>query len=138
MALKIDGLTIDEFQALSKDEMVGLVFCDRPVVFRVETAEILGQFRKSPDRLKVELAYIEGGGEGALPLIWNLASSYAISRGFKDVDWYVHAVNCANPNPKLRRVLLRKKFVVVEREGIRVFHLNQKLTKQEDASLSNP
>jgi len=130
MALRIDGLTVEEFEALTEEEMDGLVFRDGPVAFSVGSAEILGQFRKSQDRLEIELAHIEGGGEGALPLIWKLASGYASSRGFENVDWYVHAVNCANPNPKLRRVLLRKKFAIVEKDGVDVFYLNQKLAEQ--------
>ena len=127
MMLQIDGLTEEEFQALSDEEMDELVFCTRPVVFRVGTAEILGHFRKLEESVEIELAHIEGGGEGVLPLIWKLASSYASTRGFSELDWYVHAVNCVNPNPKLRRVLLRKKFVIVERDCSTVFHLKQKL-----------
>ena len=130
ISLKIDGLTSAEFQALSEEEMDGLVFCDHPVAFHIGSAEILGQFRKFQNRIEIELAHIEGGGEGALPLIWKLASSYARLRRFENIDWYVHAVNCANPNPKLQRVLLRKKFAIVEKDGVDVFYLNQKLAEQ--------
>ena len=131
MHLTIDGLTIEQFESLSDKEMDGLVFCERPVAFRIGSAEILGQFRKSEAALEVELAHIDGGGEGALPLIWKLASHYASTNGFRNIDWVVHAVNCANPNPKLRRVLVRKGFKIVHRQGAEVFHLNQLVSEQQ-------
>ena len=100
MALKIDGLTEAEFQALSDGEMDELVFCDRPVSFRIGSAEILGQFRRSQIRLEVELAHIEGGGEGALPLIWKLASSYASSPGNRENRVVCSRRELREPKPK--------------------------------------
>lgn len=35
-------------------------------------------------------------------------------RTLKEIEWLVHATNCARPNPKLRRVLERRGFEVVQ------------------------
>ena len=81
-------------------------------------AEILGQFRVTNDRLVLELAQIDGGGEGVLPTIWNLAERYARLEHLKTVEWIVHAVHCAKPNLRLRDVLKRRGFVVENLPGI--------------------
>jgi hypothetical protein len=64
-----------------------------------------------------ELAQIEAGGEGVLPALTALAQKYAKKRGLKKIEWVVHALNCAKPNPKLKRVMERRGFVVTEVEG---------------------
>ncbi len=52
-----------------------------PLVFRVGTATILGSFKLTSDTLLVELAYIEGGGEGALPSLASLVRRYGKRKG---------------------------------------------------------
>jgi hypothetical protein len=66
----------------------------------------------------VELAQIDGGGEGVLPTLTSLAHQYAMRRGLKRVEWVVHALNCAEPNLKLRRVMERRGFRVADVKGI--------------------
>ncbi len=110
--IDIEGLTPDEILALPDEEVDALILCDQPVIFRAGTAELLGQFRLEGNRLVMELAQVENGGEGVLPTLWVLAKRYARQRGLDQVEWIVHAVSCAKPNPKLRRVLERKGFVV--------------------------
>ena len=61
-------------------------------------------------QLIVELGHIDGGGEGVLLALWNLAREYASTRHIPQVEWIVHAVTCADPNLKLRRVLERRGF----------------------------
>ncbi len=65
----------------------------------------------------VELAHVDGGGEGVLPLLTSLVQLYAAKRKLRAVDWYVYATHCANPNLKLRRVLERRGFVVRAVDG---------------------
>ena len=123
-AIPIEGLNPDEILAMTDEEIGGLVFVDRPLVFRVGTAEILGQFRIVDKRLVVELAQIDGGGEGVLPTIWRVAERYTRKKGLGAVEWIVHAVNCAKPNLKLRRVLERRGFIVEEVPGTGIaYHL---------------
>jgi hypothetical protein len=55
---------------------------------------------------------VDGGGEGALPALAALAHRYALREGLSTIDWRVHAVHCARPNLKLRRVLERRGFTV--------------------------
>jgi hypothetical protein len=116
--ITIEGISPEDILTLSKEELHALVLCDEPLVFHVGSAEVLGQFRVTGNRLVLELAQIDGGGEGVLPTIWNLADQYARHESLKAVEWIVHAVNCANPNLKLRRILERRGFTVEKLRGI--------------------
>jgi hypothetical protein len=113
----LDGLTPDEVLALPDDELDALVLCGEPLVFRVGTAEILGRFWVAGGSLVLELGHIDGGGEGVLPTLAALAERYARRRGLSVLDRRVHALNCARPNPRLRRVLERRGFVVADVPG---------------------
>jgi hypothetical protein len=73
----IEGYSVDEILRLSNEQLDQFVFCGEPIVFRAGSAEILGKFERTPDRLILELAHIDGGGEGALPALGALASRYA-------------------------------------------------------------
>lgn len=115
--IEIEGLTPEEIENLPDDLMDGLVFCDEPLAFRMGSAEILGQFSIRGDILMVELAHIDGGGEGVLPTLWAVAHRYARRRGLAMIDWRIDATNCARPNPKLRPLLERKGFVVEDVQG---------------------
>jgi len=95
-----------------------------PLVFRAGSAIILGSFKIAWDRLVIELAQIEGGGEGVLVSLDSLAKRYAKLRDLSGVEWIVHAVSCAKPNLKFRRVLEHRGFIVKEIEGIgEAYHL---------------
>jgi len=80
----------------------------QPMVFRAGSARELGEFRRDKDRLVVELAQIERGGEGVLVSLGSLVQRYARLQGIESVEWIVHAVTCAKANLKLRRVLDRR------------------------------
>jgi hypothetical protein len=114
--IRIEGLTVGELLALPREEIKTLVFCGKPIVFSIGTAEVLGQFRLEPPRLVVELAQIDGGGEGVLKTLWRV-SEWIARDEVDEVEWVVHALNCANPNPKLRRVLEKVGFTVTQPPG---------------------
>lgn len=116
--INIEGYAPEEIINLPDEQLDALVLAGEPLVFRAGTAEILGEFQIRDQSLFVELAQIEGGGEGVLPTLAALARSYARKRGLKKVEWIVHALNCAKPNPKLRRVMERRGFIVTEVEGV--------------------
>ena len=101
------------------DEDLAALIAVGPMVFKVGTADVLGQMRLGNDRLIIELAHIEGGGEGVLFTLSRLAESFARQRGIGAIEWIVHAVNCAKPNVKLGRVLERRGFVVNDVPGYR-------------------
>ncbi|SFQ63349.1 hypothetical protein SAMN05216567_12312 [Variovorax sp. OK605] len=108
----LEGYTVDEVLQLPNEEFQALVLRDEPLVFKAGSADMLGRFKVDGDALVMELAHVDGGGEGALPSVAALASRYARRQGLAFVEWRVHAVHCANPNLKLRRVLERRGFVV--------------------------
>lgn len=108
----LDGYTVDEVLQLPNEELRVFVLRDEPLVFKVGSANMLGRFKVDGDALVMEPAYIDGGGEGALPSVAALASRYARRKGLTFIEWRVHAVHCANPNLKLRRVLERRGLVV--------------------------
>src|SRR5689334_14956831 len=113
----IEGYTPDQILMIPDEQLEKLLVLGQPIVFRAGTAQILGEFRASGDGLEVVLAQIEGGGEGVLPTLWLLAERYAARRKLLYVDWIVHALNCAMPNPKLRRVLERRGFTIQKVRG---------------------
>lgn len=115
--LLIEGYTPESILQLSDEELRAFVFTNEPLVFQAGSAQVLGQFQVKANRLVVELAQIDGGGEGILQTIWLLAERYARNRGLASVEWIVHAVHCAQPNLKLRRVLDRFGFKVREVPG---------------------
>jgi hypothetical protein len=94
------------------------VLIGEPLVFRVGSAVLLGSFKVEADRLQIELAQIEGGGEGVLVSLASLTKRYAMLHRLSGVEWIVHAVSCAKPNLKLRRILERRGFVVKQVAGV--------------------
>ena len=116
-SIQVEGLSVDELLTALNEDGEALVFCGSPIVFRAGTARVLGQFEIEGDRMVLELAHIDGGGEGVLPLLASIAQKYARGRGIKTIDWLVYATACANPNPKLRRVLDRRGFLVKDVVG---------------------
>ena len=114
--VQIDGLTSSDWLALSDAELDALVFVG-PVLFQAGTAEVLGEFRRSPAALTIVLAHIDGGGEGVLLGLWLLARQFARARGIPEIRWVVHAVTCAEPNRKLQRVLDKRGFQISTTEA---------------------
>jgi len=128
--INIEGYSADEILNLPDEQVDDFVLCGRPIVFRAGSAEILGEFKMNDQSLIVELAQIDGGGEGILPTLTSLAQKYAKKRGLKKVEWIVHALNCAEPNLKLRRVMERRAFQIVEIEGAgKAFYLVHEIDK---------
>ena len=115
--IDIEGYTHDAILDLPDEQLDALALSGEPLVFRAGTAEILAEFKVRGESLIVELAQIDGGGEGILPTLTSLAQKYAKKWGLKKVEWIVHALNCAEPNLKLRRVMERRGFQIVEIEG---------------------
>ena len=120
----IEGYSVDEILGLPNEQLDHFVFCGEPIVFRAGSAEILGKFERTPDRIILELAHIDGGGEGALPALGALASRYAARERLAFLEWRVHAVHCANPNLKLRHVLRKRGFAIKDVAGVgECYHL---------------
>jgi hypothetical protein len=121
--IRFEGLTEEEILRLPKESVKALILIDEPLVFRAGSATILGSFRLRSNRLIIELAQIEGGGEGVLISLASLTRRYARLNGLSEIEWIVHAVSCARPNPKLRRVLELRGFEVKNVEGVgEAFH----------------
>lgn len=110
--VSIEGFTPDEILGLSDAELAGLVPLGRPVVLVAGSAEVLGEIREQGDRIVVQLAHIDGGGEGVLSTIAVVCQRYARTRAFASIEWIVNAVHCERPNLKLRRVLERRGFTI--------------------------
>jgi hypothetical protein len=111
-ALLIEGYTADEILGLPNEDLKAIVLSDEPLVFKAGSANLLGRFKVEASTLVMELAHVDGGGEGALPALASLARRYALRESLELITWRVHAVHCARPNLKLRRVLERRGFTV--------------------------
>jgi hypothetical protein len=115
--INIEGFSPDEILAIPDEEMDQFFLIGWPVIFHAGSAEILGEFKLQDDALIIELAQIDGGGEGVLLILSSLSRRYAKKRGLNRVEWVVHALNCAEPNLKLRRVMERRGFKVKDVPG---------------------
>jgi len=113
-----EGLSENQILLLPADEIQNLILIGQPIVFRAGTASILGSFKIENSRLVVELAQIDGGGEGILIALSSLAHRFAETNLLQQVEWIVHAVSCAKPNLKLRRVLEKRGFELRDIPGI--------------------
>lgn len=116
--IKLEGYTANEILSMADEELNNFVFIGEPLVFLIGSAQILGEFRVKRESLIIELAQIEGGGEGVLQSLWLITEQYARKKNLQSVEWIVHAINCAKPNLKLRRVLIKKGFEIKDIEGI--------------------
>lgn len=115
--IPIEGFTSEQILALSPVELSAYITPGEPIVFKAGSAEILGRFWAEGTALVLELAQIEGGGEGVLRTIASLAERYSRREGLTALDWRVHAIHCAQPNLKLRRVLEHLGFQIREVTG---------------------
>ncbi len=115
--MRIEGYDAQEILELSDEHLEMLILNGEPLVFRAGTADILGQFQVIGLRLIIELAQIDGGGEGVLPTIASLAGKYAKRKHLQEIEWLVYATNCAKPNLRLRAMLERKDFMIRNVEG---------------------
>ncbi len=121
--IKFEGLLADEILALPVADVDELVFNGETVVVNIGSAQVLGQFSIRGEAMVIELAQIDGGGEGVLPAIGSLASKLARQRNISEIEWRVHAVSCAQPNLKLRKMLVRRGFEIRELEGVgEIYH----------------
>jgi hypothetical protein len=110
--VEIEGIVPEALLQSPLAELKELVFVDKPIAFRVGSADVLGQFALKEDRIVIELAQIDGGGEGVLPILWKLAPELARKCNVDTVEWIVHAIKCAKPNLKLRRVMTKMGFAI--------------------------
>ncbi len=62
-----------------------------------------------------------------LPALTVLIEKFARTQSLSAVEWVVHAVHCAKPNLKLKRVLESKGFVVKEVDGTTAYYYYQEL-----------
>lgn len=126
--MEIEGISLDALKALPADDVDTLLAFGRPITFRMGSASVLAEFNRREHDLLVNLAHIDGGGEGVLVLLWKVILTYARERGYQTICWNVHALTCANPNPRLQRFLRAKGFAeaVSEKHG-RVLALQQTL-----------
>jgi hypothetical protein len=121
----IEGMSENEILGLPLDQLRSLVGNAEPLVFRIGSATVLGEFRIDYDKLRLELAQIEGGGEGVLLTLGSLARRFAALNGIREIEWVVHAVHCAKPNLKLRRVLERRGFIVSVIDGVEAYRYSE-------------
>jgi len=124
--MEIDGLSLEAVKALPTEDLEELLAFGRPITFRMGTATVLAEFNRADEELAVNLAHIDGGGEGVVVSLWKLIARYARERGYKSIRWNVHALTCANPNPRLQGFLRNQGFEEANSEAYgRVLALRQ-------------
>lgn len=112
--IRLEGVTLEELRALSPEDQDALVPFGRAVTFHLGSANILAEFVERDGGLVVNLAHIDGGGEGVLLALWKLILGWAKARHRPFVRWNVFAATCADPNPRLLEFLRTNGFDEVE------------------------
>ena len=112
--VEIEGVTLGQLRAMPAAEQDELLAFGRPVSFDMGSATILAEFNREGGELIVNLAHVDGGGEGVLGLLWKLVQNYAAGRDYASIRWNVHALTCANPNARLQQFLRRSGFDEVD------------------------
>ncbi len=74
-------MTLKALKALPRDDLDTLLTFGRPITFRIGTANVLAEFNRAGNELAVNLAHVDGGGEGVLLVIWKAVEVYARDRG---------------------------------------------------------
>jgi hypothetical protein len=95
-----EELREEEILNLPRETVEQLILLGEHLVFRIGSAVLLGSFRINTNRLVIEFAQIEGGGEGVLMALASLAKRYSNLRNLSEIEWIVRAVSCAKPNLK--------------------------------------
>ena len=108
--MDIEGVNLAEFRQMPLGDIDVLLAFGRPITFRMGSAEILAEFNNRGEWLQVNLGHIDDGGEGVLVRLWKLIETYARTKGYAAIDWNVHALTCARPNPRLQQFLRAKGF----------------------------
>ncbi len=108
--MDIEGVNLAEFRQMPLGDIDVLLAFGRPITFRMGTAEILAEFNNRGEWLQVNLGHIDDGGEGVLVRLWKLIETYARTKGYAAIDWNVHALTCARPNPRLQQFLRARGF----------------------------
>ncbi len=111
-AVLIEGFSADELLAFPRERLRELLDIGRPIVFRAGSATVLAEAHVVARRLVIDLAHIDGGGEGVLPTLWRFGQAYARAEELAEIEWLVHATRCAKPNPRLPSVLTRMGFQI--------------------------
>lgn len=124
----IEGYTLDEVFHFPLPELEAFIFTGEPIELKIGSAKILAQFQKTECTLTLELAQIDGGGEGVLLTLALLVEKYAQLTNLTEIHWIVHAVHCARPNIKLRRMLIRKGFQIKEMEGFGLVYFRNQMS----------
>jgi hypothetical protein len=115
--ITIEGYLTPEWAAMADEVVDDAILTGEPIVFRTGTAEVLAQARVNASQLAVEVAHVDGGGEGVMLALRQVAKSIARRRGLAAVEWLVYAAHCAVPNPNLQAVLEKSGFKLVNIEG---------------------
>ena len=137
--MEIEGISLQTLKALPGDELDALLAFGRPITFRIGSANILAEFNRSENTLVVNLAHVDGGGEGVLLLVWKAIAQYATDRSYSALLWHVHALTCARPNPRLQQFLRGRGFEVVDHEVYgQVFMLLQPLAQAHVGGTTPP
>ena len=85
----VEGYTPEQIAGLPMEWLDAWLLCDRPVILRIGSAEVLAEFRCRDGVLVIELAQIEGGGEGVLLTLRMLACAYAARKAAREICWIV-------------------------------------------------
>jgi len=125
-SILIEGLSASDL--LSLENLEGYAVAGKPIVFSVGSAQVLAEFTITKSVLEVQIAVVDQGGEGVLPALIDVIEKSALQRDLPAIEWSVFARNCAKPNPKLERVLVKTGFQIHQSAGGGEFYWQRRST----------
>jgi hypothetical protein len=90
--MQVEGVSVDALKAMVPSDLDELLAFGKPITFQMGTATILAEFNRLDEGLSVNLAHIDGGGEGVLVILRRLIIIYAKERNYLGIVWNVHAL----------------------------------------------
>jgi hypothetical protein len=109
--IQVEGASLESLRAMPREDQDALLAFGRPISFVMGSATVLAQFDRREATLEVNLAHIDGGGEGVLLVLWKHIRAFAVERQFTTIRWNIFAATCAQPNPRLQQFLRSHEFV---------------------------
>ena len=99
----IEGFAAEELLSWPADKLRELVAVGRPIVFRAGSSTVLAAVQIEERRLIIELAHIDGGGEGVLPTLWRFGQSYARLNSLRRSNGWCTPLDARGPTHGFRR-----------------------------------
>jgi len=111
--LLLDELTPEELLALPLTELDSLLLTGQAIICQADAKHISCKFQRNAGRLTITFRQFDGSCDKVFRQLWDWVYPLAGKLGCSEVEWFIPAAYCNQPNPRLRHVLEQKVFQLV-------------------------